>query len=436
MNRGDEMKSNHSINFSRRVYARLLYLFPREHREEYGASMLQVFTDQLREAGKQNGSFGIFALWLRTLWDLGISAIKEQFSSPHLTAGLLEAVPNSPLPWKGVALVLVPGLAFFIAQLVQLSGQDWFYWMKYRSGYFLILPVLLVWAWQKKFPLWGLVPLGLFYRTVWDVGYRVYNGEYSFVYRKWLSWLQWGNPSGDTTRIVIIAAVFTAIVVLLLLISHRQHILRGAWYWLGIYIVLCATYLGGTYQTYSSNGGPFGFSVFFDIAPSVLYESIGLLILILLGVFFARHHGRLSMLLMMGYLLPTVLYGRFTNYWVSLPDNVVNNYLLLISITILVYRFIIALAAPVWVVRSAAPNAQRNASLIALLVCVAIQAAMNIGVGIFMTLNYQYTGFTWVTWYVTFAEELVIIAGIGLAVELYGNAVPVRVTEPVPVETL
>ena len=435
MNRGDKMKSNRSINFSRRVYARLLYLFPREHREEYGASMLQVFTDQLREAGKQNGGFGIFALWLRTLWDLGISAIKEQFSSPHLTAGLLEAVPNTPLPWKGVALVLVPGLAFFIAQLVQLSGQDWFYWMKYRSGYFLILPVLLVWAWQKKFPIWGLVPLGLFFRTLWDLGYRVYNGEYSQVYRKWLSWLDWGNPSGNTTRIVINAAVFATIVVLLLLISRRQH-QRRAWYWLGIYLVLCATYLVGYYWIYSSNGGPFGLSVFFDIAPFILYESIGLLILILLGAFFARRHGRLSMLLMMGYLLPTVLYGRFSNYWVTLPDSVVNTYLLLISITVLVYRFIIALAAPVWVVRSAAPKAQRKASLIALLICVAIQAAMNIGVGVFMTLNYQYTGFTWVTWYITIAEELVIMAGIGLAVELYGNAVPTALTEPVPVETM
>ncbi len=435
MNWGKDMKLNHSIDLSRRVYARLLYLFPHEHREEYGVSMLQVFTDQLREAGKQNGGFGIFALWLRTLWDLGISAVKEQFSSPHLTAGLLEAVPNAPLPWKGVALVLVPGLAFFIAQLFQLSGQDWFYWMKYRAGYYLILPVLLVWIWQKKFPLWGLVPLGLFFRTVWDLGYRTYNGEFSFTHPDWFSWLEWGNPIGDITRIVITAAVLVAIVVLLWLISHRQHIQRRTWYWLGAYFVLCAAYLGGTYWVYSSNG-VFGWQILFDIAPSVLYESLGLLILILLGVFFARRHGRLSMLLMMGYLLPTVVYGRFSNFWVSLPEGVVNNYLLLISITVLVYRFIIALAAPVWVVRSAAPNAQRKASLITLLVCVAIQAVMSISVGVFMTLNYQYTGFTWVTWYVTFAEELVFIAGIGLALELYGNAVPVALTEPVPVETL
>jgi hypothetical protein len=436
MNQGDEMKPNRSIAFSRRVYARLLYLFPREHREEYGASMLQVFTDQLHAASRQEGGRGIFVLWLRTLWDLGINAVKEQFSTPHATAGLLEAVPNAPLPWKGVALVLVPGLAFFIAQLVQLSGQDWFFWMKYRSGYFLILPVLLVWAWQRKFPIWGLVPLGLFFRTVWEVGYSAYNGGLSLTHPKWFSWLEWGKLSSDIARIVITAAVLAAIVALLLLISHRQQIQRRAWYWLGTYFVLCAAYLFGNYWVSSSNGGPFGWHVFFEIAPSVLYESIGLLILILLGVFFVRRHGRLAMLLMMGYLLPAVLYGRFSNFWDTVPIHVVNTYLLLISITVLVYRFIIALAAPVWVVRSAAPGAQRKASLITLLVCVAIQAAMNIGVGIFMILNYQYTGFTWITWYVTFAEELVIMAGIGLAVELYGIAVPISLTEPVPVDAL
>jgi hypothetical protein len=94
--------------------------------------MLQVFTDQLRDAYQANEGRGVFSVWVRTLWDLGVSALKEQFSSPHLTAGLLEAVPNTPLPWKGVVLVLVPGLVFFIAQIVQLSGQDLFFLMVYR----------------------------------------------------------------------------------------------------------------------------------------------------------------------------------------------------------------------------------------------------------------------------------------------------------------
>lgn len=396
--------------------------------------MLQVFTDQLREASQPNGS-GVFALWLRTLWDLGISAVKEQFSSPHLSAGLLEAVPNQPLPWKGVALVLIPGLAFFIAQLVQLSGQDWFYWMTYRAGYYLILPVLAVWIWRKKFPLWGLVPLGLLFRTLWSLAYRVYNGEFAYSYPRWFGWLAWGSPAGDVLRIALVLAVIAAIIALLIVIARRKLFTRNAWYWLGAFIALCAAYVAGSYMTYNDTGLQ-GWSFFFSVAPSVIYESIGLLVLILLGSFFARRHGRLAMLLLMGYLLPTVIYGRFTNYWNTLPDTVVNTFFLLISIAVLVYRFIIALAAPVWVVRSAAPGAQRKASLITLLICVGIQAAMNIGVGIFMSLNYQYTGFTWLTWYVTFAVQLVMVAGVGLAATLYADPPPEPQSAPLPIGAL
>lgn len=396
--------------------------------------MLQVFTDQLREASQPNGG-GVFALWLHTLWDLGISAVKEQFSSPHLSAGLLEAVPNKPLPWKGVALVLIPGIAFFIAQLVQLSGQDWFYWMTYRASYYLILPVLVVWIWRKKFPLWGLIPLGLLFRTLWSLAYRVYNGEFAYSYPRWFGWLAWGNPAGDVFRIALVLTVIAAIIALLIVIARRQLLTRNAWYWLGAFIALCAAYVAGSCLTYTDTGLQ-GWSFFVSVAPSVIYESIGLLVLILLGSFFARRHGRLAMLLLMGYLLPTVVYGRFTNFWVSLPDTVVNTYLLIISITVLVYRFIIALAAPVWVVRSAAPGAQRKASLITLLICVGIQAAMNIGVGIFMSLNYQYTGFTWLTWYVTFAAQLVMVAGVGLAATLYADPPPVTQSQPLPVGAL
>jgi hypothetical protein len=424
MTQEGKMTSTQRFERSRRVYARLLSLFPREHREEYGASMLQDFTDQLRAASRQNDGGGVFLLWLRTLWDLGISAAREQFSSPPRTAGLLEAVPNQPLPWKGVALVLVPGLAFFIAQLVQLSGQDWFYWMTYRAGYFLIIPVLIVWIWRKKFPLWGLVPLGLFFHTLWTLGYRAYNGEFSLTRPQWFAWLEWGKPSSDTFRIGILVAVAATLVTLILLVARRRHLPRSAWYWLGAYVALCAAYTSGTYWIYDNQGAGGVFSFLWFIAPSILYESVGLLVLILLGAFFARRHGRLAMLLLMGYLLPTVIYGRFTNYWNALPDSTVTTYLLLISITVLIYRFIIALAAPVWVVRSAAPGAQRKAGLTTLLICISIQAAMNIGVGVFMSLNYQFTGFTWLTWYVTFAVQLIMVAGVGLAAVLYGDPPP------------
>lgn len=413
------METNRGIEISRRIYTRLLHLYPLEHREEYGPQMLQLFTDQLRAAGRESGQRGLVLLWLRTLWDLGINAVKEQFSSPHFTAGLLEAVPNAPLPWKGVALVLVPGLVFFIAQLGQLSGQDWFYLMMYRAGYFLIIPVLLIWAWQRKFPIWGLVPLGLFFRTAWNLGYRIVMGQFVFGNPAWFS-----RPV--LLKAVAISCVLLLIVLLTVIITRHQRVPGRTWLWLGIFVALCLLSVAANYWDYFYNNlYPMELRQFLsDIIPSLLSDSAGLLLLILLGSFFARRHGRLAMLLVVGYLLPTVVYGRFTNFWNSLPAEVVNTYLLLISITVLVYRFIIALAAPIWVVRSASDRAQRKASLVTLLVCVGIQAAMNIGVGIFMALYYQYTGWYWVNWYNTIATQLVAATGIAMAAVLYGSAEP------------
>ncbi|MGD0709057.1 MAG: hypothetical protein ABSA51_11485 [Anaerolineaceae bacterium] len=421
------MKSNRWIDLSRRVYTRLLHLYPNEHRIEYGPSMLQVFTDQLRDAYQENGGRGVFSMWVRTLWDLGVSALKEQFSSPQLTAGLLEAVPNAPLPWKGVALVLVPGLVFFIAQIVQLSGQDLFFLMVYRAGYFLIIPVLLVWWWTRKFPIWGLVPLGLLFKTAWDLGYRLLNREFVSSNPLWLPLTEFEERYPYAINIAMLVGMAVIVLLLLVVIARRQHVTRRAWVWMGVYVLLCAFYLFVDYWGYYYNESGLNWWQFLiEVAPSFIFDNTGFLLLILIGAFFAKRHGKLAMLLAMGYLLPTVLYGRFANYWNSLPDQVVNIYLVLICVAVLIYRFVIALGAPLWVVRSASGKEQSKASLIALLVTLGIQAGMNVGEGIFASIYYQYIGWGWPQWYITIAAELIAAAGIGVALSLYGSAVPVQ----------
>ena len=163
------MTSNHIVNSSRRFYARLLGFYPREFRNEFSSSMLQVFTDQCRSALKENGLQGMIFLWVRTLIDLSVSVLREQIASPSAANGLLEAVPNQPLPWKGVAIVLIPCLIFFIGQIGQLTGQDWFDPLVRRASYYLVIPILLVWLFTRKFPVWGLIPIGMFYRTILDL---------------------------------------------------------------------------------------------------------------------------------------------------------------------------------------------------------------------------------------------------------------------------
>src|SRR4030042_4276358 len=87
----------------------------------------------------------------------------------------MEGVPHSPLPWKGVALVMIPGLVFFIGQIGQLAGEDWFFLLASRAAYFLILPVLLVWIFKRRFPVWGLIPLGMLFRTLINTASRADN---------------------------------------------------------------------------------------------------------------------------------------------------------------------------------------------------------------------------------------------------------------------
>ena len=109
------MKSNRWIDISRRVYSRLLYLYPHEHRLEYGPSMLQVFTDQMRDAYQENGGRGVFSVWVRTLWDLGVSALKEQFSSPHLHCrGCSKPFPMRRCPGKAWRWCWFPGWSFLL----------------------------------------------------------------------------------------------------------------------------------------------------------------------------------------------------------------------------------------------------------------------------------------------------------------------------------
>src|SRR5689334_11380795 len=99
------MKTNRWIETSCSVYARLLLIYPKEHRSQYGAAMLQLFGDQCRQSYGRRGPWGLMALWLRTLLDLGRSAVSEHLAAPGARWGLLDARPNRPLPWKGVALV-------------------------------------------------------------------------------------------------------------------------------------------------------------------------------------------------------------------------------------------------------------------------------------------------------------------------------------------
>ena len=73
----------------------------------------------------------------------------------------MRPVPNQPLPWKGVFLVLLPGFVYLVAQIGQYMGKYWYLPVYYKAALYLMIPVVVVWIFKKQFPIWGLIPLGL-----------------------------------------------------------------------------------------------------------------------------------------------------------------------------------------------------------------------------------------------------------------------------------
>src|ERR1041385_2876038 len=74
----DTLLESKGAQFSLRSYRRLLALYPRPHREEYGAPMEQLFRDQCRDALRAERSWGLILLWLRVLPDLLKTCMLEQ----------------------------------------------------------------------------------------------------------------------------------------------------------------------------------------------------------------------------------------------------------------------------------------------------------------------------------------------------------------------
>jgi hypothetical protein len=88
------------------IYRKLLRLYPRAHREEYGALMAQLFRDQYRDAYREGRVPGILRLWRRALPDLAKNSLLEQIETKQTMQYLDPRNPrNRPL------ILLLLGLA-------------------------------------------------------------------------------------------------------------------------------------------------------------------------------------------------------------------------------------------------------------------------------------------------------------------------------------
>jgi hypothetical protein len=141
-----------------------------------------------------------------------------------------------------------------------------------------------------------------------------------------------------------------------------------------------------------------------------LYRSLSFLLLVFLGRLFARKFGGLTFLLFLGYLLPAIIFGGYEN-GESIPFY-------LVSVVVLVYRFLVALVAPVWLVRAASAPGRRQAAVFPVVIAVACQISFTLGVSLEWASQTGYP-ITALDLALDIWRQLIITAGLGLAVALY-----------------
>lgn len=374
------MIANRWIDTSCKVYATFLSLYPKEHRAEYGESMRQVFADQCRSAYKQKGILGVLLLWLRTLPDLGYTAFLEHITTPNAGLGLMEPIPNTPLPWKGVFLILLPGLVYLVSQVAQLTGQPWYLTVYYRAAFFLILPVLAVWAITRRFPIWGLIPVGLLYRLLQEIGYQLivlHPGVFS------------SNPLLNIILIIarhiqkelLIMVVLFALVTLALAwrYARQQKPSPTFWFLIGLYVLAAIVqvtrdlswWIKGLDQALYFNGDMWG--TIKDIVSWSLYDTTAFLCLIFIGTLFTRRHGFFAILIPMGYILPTMVIGVG-----GIEPTNPAIYLTIVYGAVLIYRSLLSLIAPVWMSRSSSLASKKRAVLVSIAIALGIHALMQL----------------------------------------------------------
>jgi len=103
------MESFASVSLSQKIFSRLLVLYPRGYREQFGPHMSQLFKDCSREALALRGTTGLITLWLATLPDLFKTAFEENFSTEDPLGG-----PDALIEYFKLGIGPLAMLLFFV----------------------------------------------------------------------------------------------------------------------------------------------------------------------------------------------------------------------------------------------------------------------------------------------------------------------------------
>jgi hypothetical protein len=106
-------RSDRALRVSERLYKALLVAYPKGFRREYRAQLEQVFRDLCQEELQRGEKTGLWRLWVRTILDLGTTALVERMSDLSRSNGKGVSVNDHKLAGAGLILLLSP--LFFVA---------------------------------------------------------------------------------------------------------------------------------------------------------------------------------------------------------------------------------------------------------------------------------------------------------------------------------
>ena len=167
-----------------RLYALLLVLYPRSHRDEYGPDMVQLFADRYRDERPGRDLFQFVRFWGGMVGDIATTALDEQLESVmskfkrnwwKWTIGVfaafqavfaVEAIVGLIAGWQDPplhaidALVPITGAVLLVVGLALLTSQPRPAAVLLMVG---LLPVALAGAILFWFPpMWGVSLLGIY----------------------------------------------------------------------------------------------------------------------------------------------------------------------------------------------------------------------------------------------------------------------------------
>ncbi|HEX7556262.1 MAG TPA: hypothetical protein VF338_06530 [Leptolinea sp.] len=418
------MKTNRWIESSQKFFARLLNLYPRDYRDEFSVSMQQVFSDLCRDAYREKGAPGILFLWLRVLPDLGYTAVLEHLTSPRAAWGLMEPVPNAPLPWKGVFMILLPGMVFLISQIAQLSGEPWYLAVYYRAAFVLIIPVLVVWAVTRRFPVWGLIPVGMLFRLVKEIGFQlitIHPGAFSQN-----AFLNFILQIAQTIQndLWILSLIFVLCIVLLAVWYFRKNRpTRGFWIFLAGFLLILIQRIAyevspviASLNQIPTTEKQLLIQDFLRYNISyILYNAIAPLFLVFIGTLFTREQGFFTIFILVGYVLPVMVVGipwfqEFTD------ENII-----ILSIGVLLYRSLLSLVAPIWMSRSRSQSGKRRAIVCSIFAAMTVHAIMQF-YPVYFNLSERIDYPNWIQFVAS--DELILIFTFLVGLALYQVNLP------------